>query len=236
MAVIDATNFPLYELDGSLTKLTQPPPGNYTNRTPAGVTYSVYTGLVTGAGGLFQIDTTTANGDLRTFGGAPSAINPYIVMSGTSLNGQTRTVSDSAVPNGLGGFDLTITVTGSGNLFPSGLTSSGNALTTAGVGLGLNLGARGNGALLFPENLVQSATLTLKRASGAPSPFSIPPGTLGAPGGWNGVVAIGVNNIAIAANEADPYTSVIWNISTIPAPSGTALLALGLFAAARRRR
>jgi MYXO-CTERM domain-containing protein len=233
--VTNATNFPIYDLNGRLLELTQPPQGSYTDRTPVGVTYSVYTGIATAAGGLVIIDTGAANGDLRTFGGAASAINPYIAAVG----GQTRTVSDSAVANGFGGFDLTITITGSGNLFPSGFASGGNPLTSAGVGLGLNLGAPGNSPLLFAENFVQSATLTLKRASGATSPFTLPPASFfGAPGGWNGAIGIAVSNIAVAANETDPFTSVIWNISTsnVPAPSGAAVLALGIFAAGRRRR
>jgi MYXO-CTERM domain-containing protein len=229
----NVTTNPLHELDGTLT-----PPG-YSGRTPIGVTYSVFTGLATAANALVQIDTATAAGDLRTYGNAASAINPYIVVGGTSLNGQTRSVTDSAVANGFGGFDLTITVTASANMFPSGLSSGGNALTGAAMGLGLNLGARGSGALLFPENFVQSATVTIVRASGASNVFALPPATFfGAPGGWNGVVGVAIGNVAVAANETDPYTSVIWNLSTsnIPAPAGTALLGLGLFAAGRRRR
>jgi MYXO-CTERM domain-containing protein len=232
--VTNATNNPLYELNGGLT-----PMGGYTGRTPVGVTYSVLTCIATAAGGLVQIDTSTANGDLRVFGDPASAINPYITVAGTSLQGQTRSVSDSAVANGFGGFDLTITVTGTANLFPSGLSSGGNPLTSAGVGLGLNLGARGNSALAFPENFVQSATLTLMRASGLTSAFTLPPASFfGAPSGWTGLVGVAVSNVATAANEADPFTSVIWNISTsnVPAPAGTALLGLGLFAAGRRRR
>jgi MYXO-CTERM domain-containing protein len=240
-AVDNATNYPLYELNGALTPL-----GGYTGRTPVGVSYSVFTGLATGAGGLVQIDTATAGGDLRVFGGAPSLINPYVTVAGTSLSGQSRLVTDLAVANGFGGFDLTITITGaltppgtSANLFPSGLTSGGNALTGAGVGLGLNLGARGNSPLAFPENFVQSATLTLMRAGGTTSVFNLAPAVFfGAPGGWTGAVGVSISNIAVAANEADPFTSVIWNISTsnVPAPAGTALLGLGLFAAGRRRR
>jgi len=233
-AVNNAANFPLYELNGSLTPL-----GGYTGRTPVGISYSVFTGLATAAGGLTQIDTATAGGDVRLFGAGASAINPYVVVASTTLNGQTRSVTDLAVANGVGGYDLTITVTGSANLFPSGLSSGGNALTGAGVGLGLNLGARGSGALLFAENFVQTATMTLVRASGATSPFTLTPSVFfGAPNGWSGVAGVSVNNIAIAANEADPYTQVVWNISTsnVPAPAGTALLGLGLFAVGRRRR
>jgi MYXO-CTERM domain-containing protein len=231
-SISNVTVHPLHELDGSLTP-------SYNGRTPVGVSYTVFTGLATAANALTQVDTATAGGDVRLFGSATSNLNPYIVVASTTLNGQTRTVSDSAVANGFGGFDLTITVTGSANLFPSGLSSGSNALSGAAVGLGLNLGARGAGALLFPENFVQSATLTLIRASGATSPFSLPPASFfGAPGGWNGAVGIAVSNIAVAANEADPFTQVVWNISTsnVPAPAGTALLGLGLFAAGRRRR
>jgi MYXO-CTERM domain-containing protein len=218
----------VYNLDGSAVS------GAYVGRTPVGVTYSVYTGVASAAGSLFLLEGAAPGSDLRTFGGAPSAINSYVASAGAI----TRTVSDSAVANGGGGFDLTVTVLGSGNLFPSGFTSGSTPLSSAGFGLGINLGALGSSPLLFPENFVTAATVTLIRASGAlAGPFNLPPASFfGAPAGWNGVVGVSLGNGA--AVTTDPFTQVVWNISTsnVPAPAGTALLGLGLFAAGRRRR
>lgn len=207
----------------------------YTPRNPAGVAYTVYTGLTTASNGLVQVDTSTPNGDLRIFGAAASSINPYLA----ALGGITRRVSDSAVSNGLGGFDLTITITGSGNLFPSGFASGSNPLTGAGVGLGLNLGVRGNAQLVFPNNIVTNASVSLVRADGSSSGFNLPPSFF--PNSqtnlpWNGAVGVSIGQIATPANDLAPFVEVVWQIRTVPTPGAVAVLALGGLIATRRRR
>jgi hypothetical protein len=218
-----------FELDGT------PVAGSYTERNPSGVSYSVYTGLTNPANQLFQVDASTAGGDVRVFGAAPSSINPYIAVAG----GVTRTVSDSAVSNGLGGFDLRITVTGSGNLFPSGFTGGGQPLSGAGVGLGLNLGARGNGQLVFANNIVTQAFVSLLRADGSGQQFGLsqsffPNSSSNLP--WNGAVGVAIAGIAVAANDANPFVAVQWDIRTIPTPGAVAFLGMGVLVGTRRRR
>jgi len=218
-----------FELDG--TQIA----GGYTERNPSGVSYSVYTGLTNSANQLFSIDSSTAGGDVRVFGAAPSAINPYIAVAG----GVTRTVSDSSVANGLGGFDLRITVTGSGNLFPSGFTGGGSALSGAGVGLGLNMGARGNAQLAFPNNIVTVAFVSLLRADGSGQQFSLPPSFFPSSATnqpWNGAVGVAIAGIAVAANNANPFVAVQWDIRTIPTPGAVAFLGMGALVGTRRRR
>lgn len=219
----------VFNLDGSSV-------GNgYSSRNPNGVNYTVYTGITSPTNQLFLIEVAGANGDIRNFGSPSSSILPYVAAAGNV----TRSVTDVAVANMAGGFDLTITVTGSGNLFPPGFASAGVGLTGAGVGLGLNLGTRGNAQLLFPNNQVTSASVTLVRASGAGTVFSLPTAffpnsQLNSP--WNGAVGVSIGNVATTANAADPFVQVIWNISTVPSAGALSVLALGGFMATRRRR
>lgn len=229
----------VFNLDGSALGMAGS--GGYQPRSnPTGVVYSVYTGLTNAANQLFLIEGANPGSDLRTFGAAPAPINPYNAAAGSVI----RTVTDSAVANGGGGYDLLITITGTsptggpGNLFPSGF-SGGNPvtpLTGAGVGLGLNLGALGSSPLAFPpDNFVTSASLRLVRASGASTLFNLPPNTFfGGPGAWSGVVGISVGGGA--GVTTDPFTTVIWDIRTVPTPGAVSLLAFGGLIAARRRR
>jgi len=228
-AAITSPGAGLFELNGNATDTSFSP------RNPAGVSYTVFTGLTNTNNQLFQIDLSTAGGDIRTFGTAASNINPYIAPAG----GITRRVSDSAVSNGLGGFDLTVTVTGSGNLFPSGFTGGGLPLSGAGVGLGLNLGARGNGQLVFPNNIVTQAFVSLVRGDGTGSSFALAPAFF--PNSqtnlpWNGAVGVSISGIATPANDLAPFVQVIWEIRTVPTPGAVAVLGLGGLLVARRRR
>lgn len=220
----------VFNLDG--TPVTG---GNYSERNPSGVSYSVYTGLTNAANQLFLIEVAGANGDLRTFGAPPSGILPYIAAAG----GVTRTVTDTSVANPWGGFDMQILVTGSGNLFPAGFVGGGNPLTGAGVGLGLNLGTRGNAQLVFPNNQVDTASVSLIRADGSGIQFALPraffPNSqLASP--WNGAVGVSIANIATAANATNPFVQVLWEIRTVPTPGITTVLALSGLIATRRRR
>jgi hypothetical protein len=132
-----------------------------------------------------------------------------------------------------------ITVTGSGNLFPSGFTGGGSALSGAGVGLGLNLGARGNAQLAFPNNIVTDAFVSLIRADGSGQQFALsqaffPNSATNQP--WNGSVGVSIAGIAVAANNANPFVAVQWDIRTIPTPGAVAVLGMGVLVGTRRRR
>jgi hypothetical protein len=234
VAAADVTNVgnaPMYDLQGNLQS------AGYTVRTPSGSTYNVYTGLTNTLNQLFLVEssaTPTAD-DSVTFDGVAEGINNYLTAAG----GITRSVNETITPVGQG-FDIRVTVTGSGNLFPAGFTSSGNPLSGAGVGLGITLPASLGGAdpmNFSPGNFVNSATLTLVRASGAATVFGLPTAFFG--GGpvnpWNGVVGVSIGNVATAANAADPFVQVIWDIHTVPAPATLALGACGLVALRRRR-
>ncbi len=203
--------------------------------TPNGVSYTVCTGCATTTNTIILNETGPTGGDLRTFGGPASTINPYTAAAG----GITRTVTDSATLNGASGYNIRIAITGSGNLFPPNLTYQGQPLPNIGIGLGMNLGSAGNAPLWFPpENRVIGATLTFNRLSGTnPMAFDLEPtGFFGAPNQWLGTIGLIVTNGASSANAADPIVQVVWTITTVPTPGGfCALAAVGLFAGRRRR-
>lgn len=216
--------------------------GGFTPRTPAGTTYTAFTGLATPTSLLLIEPTAPAlRDDVVTFDGVSEQINDYVT-------GAARFVNESVVSNGAGGFDLTISINvfdaagAPGNMFPAGFSGGSPAapLTRGGVGLGLNLGtALGNDPLNFVPagaDFVSAASITIFRADGTNASLALPTSFFGAPAAWNGVVGVILNGVVAADTATTRVTGVQWNISTIPTPGAVALLGLGGLIASRRRR
>lgn len=211
-----------------------------TPRSPVGTTYGVFTGLATAAGGLVLLESSTApvRDDIVNYDGVSDPINDYIAAAG----GVTRTVNESWTPtSGTSGL-ATINIFGSGELFPSGLSSGTPpvALTRGGFGIGLNLPALLGGADPLTwnpsPNMVTTATVELFDAAGASltgGPLNIF-SLIATPNNWNGVVgvAFGSPSVGLGVRRIE----LKMDITKIPAPGAVALMGVAGLAGMRRRR
>lgn len=211
------------------------------DRIPDGSTYSAFSGLATSTGGLVLVedDLAPVRDDVVTWDGASEAINDYINIPGTGALGQTRSVTESTTV-GVTSSVLTVTISGSGDLAPSGLAIGTTALTRAAFGVGINLGATlGNDPLLWGPGATVPVTLgriNLLDATGASLTggfITLPLATFFGNGNWNGIFGVVFNTAAGAG-----ITTAVIEITTtkIPAPGAASLLALGGLVALRRRR
>lgn len=223
-------------LDGSSMPLS-----GATERSPVGTTYGAFTGLATSTGGLVLLESSTApvRDDIVNFDGVSEPINDYLAVAG----GITRTVNEAWTVLGANSGRAVITIDGSGELFPSGL-SSGNpptALTRGAVGIGLTLPASLGGADPLTwnpsPNQVTAATVELFNAAGT----SLTGGPLNVlalitnPNDWNGVIGIAFGSPSVGLGVTRVQFS--FDVTKIPSPGAAALVGVaGLVAGARRRR
>lgn len=213
------------------------------DRIPDGSTYGVFTGLATSTNGLVLLEDSAApvRDDVVSWDGASESINDYLTITGTGLAGQTRSVIETTAV-GVSSSVLTITVTGSGDLAPSGLSSGtpATALTRAAFGLGIALPPLlGNDPLLWGAGTtvpVTSMRINLIDGAGVSQTggFSALPAAFYGNGNWNGRVGV----VFGAGSAGLNIRTVVWEITTtkIPAPGAMSVLALGGLMAARRRR
>ncbi|TWT40558.1 hypothetical protein RAS1_42700 [Phycisphaerae bacterium RAS1] len=197
--------------------------------SPTGTSFSVFTGLADAANNLFLIEPTTPpiRDDIVTFDAASELINDYLAVAG----GVQRTVVESVVVKDQTS-TVQISVSGDGELFPSGFSGSGQSLTGAGIGIGIGLPAILGGVdpLTWPgPHSVRSATMSLVGSQPPLGPFDIT-GLLSDP--WNGVIGVVVSNATGRGTTAVRLDLVI---DTVPEPASLALLSLGALAMLRRR-
>lgn len=197
--------------------------------SPNGTSFSVFTGLADAANNLFLIEPTSPpiRDDIVTFDAESELINDYLAVAG----GVRRTVVESVVEQGQTS-TVQISVSGNGELFPSGFSGNGQSLTGAGIGIGIGLPAvlGGTDPLTWPgPHSVRSATLSLVGSQPPLGPFDIT-GLLSDP--WNGVIGVVVSNATGRGTTAVRLDLVI---DTVPEPASLALLSLGALAMLRRR-
>lgn len=206
--------------------------------------YSVFSGLATSSGGLVLVEngTAPARDDLVNYDGVSEQINDYVNIAGTGALGQTRFVSESKAV-GSSSSVLTITLSSTGDLWPSGLASGtpATALTRGGFGIGLNLGALlGNDPLLWatPTVAVTGGTFEAIDSTGSSGEIPLPLSFFGN-GAWAGTFGVVFSDTTSPTGVTGfNTTSIILRITTskIPAPGAVAVFGLAGVAAARRRR
>lgn len=211
--------------------------------------FSVFTGLATSSNGLVLVESGTApaRDDLVNYDGVSEQINDYVNIAGTGALGQTRFVTESKVVSG-GSSLLSISITSSGDLWPSGL-AVGNpptALTRGAIGIGLNLGALlGNDPLKWtptgqPGSVVTAAELIFTDQDGVGAAVPLNPATFfGGAAGWSGIFGVVFNDTTSPTGVTGFNTTGIrlnLTISKIPAPGAAAVFGLAGLVAARRRR
>ncbi|MBX3364931.1 MAG: hypothetical protein KF866_09215 [Phycisphaeraceae bacterium] len=163
--------------------------------------------------------------------------NPQVI--GTDVAGSDITSSQSVSPNSgqFGIYDLTMTLSSSGELWPGGFVVGGQPATAGGLFMGSNGGGLN---LSFPGPVfVNSAIITLFNAAGgvAGGPFDITAFgtfTAGPLGDWLG--NFGVSFGAGSAGAGIVSAVVSMNVFVTPTPASVAVLGLAGLAAARRRR
>jgi len=197
--------------------------------SPTGTSYSVFTGLADAANNLFLIEPTAppVRDDIVMFDGSSEPINDYLAVAGGVQRSviETVTVEDQTST-------ISISVSGNGELFPSGFSGGGQPLTGAGIGIGIGLPAILGGVdpLTWPgPHAVHSATLSLVDSQPPLGPFDIT-GLLSDP--WNGVIGVVVSNATGRGTTAVRLDLVI---DKVPEPASLALLSLGALAMLRRR-
>lgn len=209
--------------------------------------FSVFTGLATSSNGLVLVESGTApaRDDLVNYDGASEQINDYINIAGTGALGQTRFVTESKVVAG-GSSLLSISITSSGDLWPSGLATGGLGLTRGAIGIGLNLGALlGNDPLKWtptgqPGSVITAAELIFTDQDGVSAPVPLNPATFfGGAAGWSGVFGVVFSDTLSPTGVTGFNTTGIrlnLTVSKIPAPGAAAVFGLAGLVAARRRR
>lgn len=226
-------------------------PANVVASPTIGSTYAVYTGVATSTGSLALLESSTAPvafDDVVIFDGASERINDYIAAAGSIQ----RFVTESDVDNGNGTRTLTVTVTGltpagaPGDLWPSGFSSGGTALTSGAFGIGVNLpdtldnSATADGLNWDAASAIQSASLAIATDGVYAAPLAIPATLFAAGGtypltGWNGILGLSLGNGATGTAVQDGLRFSV-TYTPIPEPTAVAVLALGAGAVLRRRR
>jgi len=236
-------NTQIVDLNGNAVRLDG-------QRSPSGSEiFSVFTGLATSSNGLVLIEngTTPIRDDLVNYDGVSEQINDYVNIAGTGAQGQTRFVTESKVISGAS-TQLSIIITSSGDMWPSGLAggSPAAALTRGAVGIGLNLGALlGNDPLKWtptgqPGSIVTAAELIFTDVDGVGAPVPLNPAQFfGGANGWTGIFGVVFNDTTNPNGVTGFNTTGIrlnLTVSKIPAPGAAAVLGLAGLVAARRRR
>jgi len=208
--------------------------------------YSVFTGLTTSTNGLVLVESGTApaRDDLVNYDGVSEQINDYLNIAGSGALGQTRFVTESKVAAGAS-TQLSIIVTSSGDMWPSGLAISGVGLTRGAFGLGLNLGTLlGNDPLKWtptgqPGSVVTAANLLITDSAGTDT-IPLPVATFfGGATGWSGIVGVVFNDTTSPSGVTGFNVTrfeLQLTVSKIPAPGAAAVFGLAGLVAARRRR
>lgn len=224
---------PLFNLDGTMIEAA----GGIAS--PLNTTYGVFTGESTAQGNLALLESSAAPtaDDVVNYDLLPEQINSYVVAAG----GITRTVTETLVGIGNGTYVLGISISGSGDLFPAGLsvTISGQVrpLVNAVVGIGLGLPASlgGTDPLTWPQqpNAVSAANVNFRNTGTGDETGALDFLPLIAnPLNWNGVFALQLGGITGAGvNQVD----IQMVIAKAPEPSSLVLLAGAGLLALRRR-
>jgi len=194
---------------------------------PSGNSYWFVPGI--GGAGGFALSGTYVN---SVFDGNPQVI-------GTDIAGSTITSSQSVTPNSgqFGNYDLSMTLSSSGDLFPGGFSVGGSPATTGAIFMGSNAGGQN---LAFPgPAFVNSAIVTLFDSSGGivAGPFNVTGFanfTAGPDGDWLGNFGISFGAGTAGAGVASAVVNM--NVDVIPSPASAAVLGFAGLAAARRRR
>lgn len=227
-------------LDGVTVSWTDMP----TPHDPTGTTYGVYTGVATAAGSLILLESAAApvRDDIVNFDGIADPINDYLAVAG----GVLRSVNETITPLGGNQYSIVITITGTsptgapGDLWPSGLASGGNPLTSGALGIGIGLPAALGGAdpLSWSSAAITVNSGSLRIADGGVfgAPINIPL-TLFPPNSnaWNGVLGLSLGNAATGAAVQDVLELTL-NVGKVPEPTSMGLLAVGAGAVLLRRR
>lgn len=222
------------------------------NVTP-GSSFVQFTGLATAANALALLEssTTPARDDVVSFDGVSEQINDYIAAAGSTQ----RFVTESDVLNGDGTRTLTVTVSavnpagGFGDLWPSGFSSGGNALTGGawGIGTGLPDSLDGiatpgtDGLNIDAGDTLLSSSLAISVGGSFGAPIAIPATLFFGTGatfpraGWNGNLSLALGGGANNADIQDALQFVV-NYQPVPEPTSMGVLALAATALGRRRR
>jgi hypothetical protein len=197
------------------------------DKNPSGNSYWFVPGI--GGAGGFAVSGTYVN---SVFDG-----NPQII--GSDAAGSTITSSQTITPNSgqFGNYDLSMSLSSSGDLFPGGFNVGGQPATTGGIFMGSNGGGLN---LAFPgPAFVNSATITLFDSFGAitAGPFDVSAFAVfsaGPDGDWLGNLGISFGAGSTGAGIASAVVNM--NVDVVPTPASAAILGFAGLAAARRRR
>jgi len=194
--------------------------------------YTVFTGLANNSNQfILTEDTTTPTQDDRVlFNFVPEAINNS--FDSNALPTVVRTVTETDVAGPGSSRTLSVTVTGTGDLWPTGLATGGVPLTRGGFGIGLVLpasinGGTGSEGLAWDGATITALSMDFVDQTGPTNGVAIPLSFLNSPTAWNGVFGVVFSDSTSPTGVTGFNTTLIrLNVVYTPVPEPTTIACL----------
>jgi len=193
--------------------------------------YTVFTGLANGNQFVLTENTTTPTADDRVlFNFVPEVINNSLDSTATPTVVRTVTESDVAGPGT--SRTMSVTVTGTGDLWPSGLASGTTSLVNGGFGIGLVLpasinGGTGSEGLAWDGATITGLSMDFVDQTGPTNGVPIPLSFLNSTTAWNGVFGVVFSDSTSPTGVTGFNTTLIrLNVVYTPVPEPTTIACL----------
>jgi hypothetical protein len=194
--------------------------------------YTVFTGLANASNQFVLTEnTTTPTADDRViFNGVPELINNSFDSTATPTVVRTVTESDVAGPGS--SRTMSVTVTGTGDLWPSGLASGTTSLVNGGFGIGLVLpasinGGTGSEGLAWDGATITALSMDFVDQTGPTNGVPIPLSFLNSPTAWNGTFGVVFSDSTSPTGVTGFNTTLIrLNVVYTPVPEPTTIACL----------